>query len=61
MSMSLGPLVLNLDLDRKDPEEIKDMVENLQSEAQKLTSGSDARILLHMIIGYMNGCSRENS
>ncbi len=61
MSMSLGPLVLNLDLDSKDPEEIAEMVKGLREEAQTLTPGSDARILLHMIVVYMHGRLEETS
>lgn len=61
MSMSLGPLVLNLDLDSKDPEEIAEMAKGLREEAQTLTPGSDARILLHMIVGFMDGRVKESS
>lgn len=61
MAMSLGPLEIDVSLDCKDPAEVEDMIQQLWEEAQKLTSGSDARVLLHMIIGFMHGRLEETS
>lgn len=55
MSMSLGPLKIDLDLEPLDKVQGQEILDNLREEAQKLTQGSDARILLHMISGYLAG------
>lgn len=56
MSMAIGPLTFKkLSVDRRDPEEVDDLVKCLNRDRQRLKPGSDGRMILSMLIGYLNG------
>ena len=59
MSMSLGPLEIAVQFAPEDVEEVKEMLDSLQADAKQLPPGSDARMILWMIIGDLEGQIRK--
>ena len=56
MSMQIGPLTFEkLSVDKSDPEEVDDLIKSLHRDRQRCKVGSDGRMVLSMLIGYLNG------
>lgn len=57
--MSLGPLEIAVQFTPENVEEVKEILDSLRTDAQSLPPGSDSRMILHMIIGNLEGEIRK--